>query len=386
MGFLTGRVTFLRYRVDGSVPGLFGPDHLEKLAQHVIGKQRTESKDGTEVGWIAGEDILDTNFELEKNVVADALSFSLRVDTQKLPGDLLRAYAREELESLAASNPSGRPNAKQKKEAREAARERLELEGQDGRFTRRKASPLLWDGQANQLLVGATSPSVLDHVQRLFQETFGCSLTFLDAGQRALDQVKGEVELRPSLFLPGAGQAEVTWADDTASPVFLGNEFLLWLWFTLEEHGDTLALADGSQLAVMLAKTLSLECPRGLSGSETIRSDGPTRLPEARRAIQAGKLPRQAGLILVRHDQQYELTLQAEILAVNGAKLPKGEEIEERARMEERVGQLRQLLESLDRLYDAFLHKRLGSDWAVELAQIQKWLQREKKSRLAEAA
>jgi hypothetical protein len=46
-------------------------------------------------------------------------------------------------------------------------------------------------------------------------------------------------------------------------------------------------------------------------------NEGPTRLPEAFRALQAGKLPRKAGLILVRHDQQYELTLQAETLAVS---------------------------------------------------------------------
>ena len=68
----------------------------------------------------------------------------------------------------------------------------------------------------------------------------------------------------------------------------------------------------------MLARTLTLECPRGQTGSESITSDGPTRLPEARRAIQAGKLPRKAGLTLVRHEQQYELTLQAETLAVGG--------------------------------------------------------------------
>ncbi len=69
MGFFTGRVTFVRYQVDGSSPGLFGPEHLEKLSTHAIGKQRVEAKDGTEAGWIAGDDILDTGFDLAKNVV-----------------------------------------------------------------------------------------------------------------------------------------------------------------------------------------------------------------------------------------------------------------------------------------------------------------------------
>ena len=36
----------------------------------------------------------------------------------------------------------------------------------------------------------------------------------------------------------------------------------------------------------MLTKTLSLECPRGQTGKETISSEGPTKLPEAMRALQ----------------------------------------------------------------------------------------------------
>ena len=39
---------------------------------------------------------------------------------------------------------------------------------------------------------------------------------------------------------------------------FLGNEFLLWLWYTLENETDTLKLADGSEATLMLARTLTL--------------------------------------------------------------------------------------------------------------------------------
>jgi hypothetical protein len=172
---------------------------------------------------------------------------------------------------------------------------------------------------------------------------------------------------------------------DPSGHGYLGNEFLLWLWFFLDSEGDTLPLGDDSQLAVMLARTLVLDCPHAQSGNETIRSASPIQLPEARRAIQAGKLPRQAGMILVRHEQQYELTLQAESLTVSGAKLPANEEREERARLEERVGQLRHLLETLDLLYDAFLARRLSGEWKPELERMQKWLQRDEKGRLAAA-
>src|SRR5205823_5661569 len=116
--------------------------------------------------------ILDTGFKLEKNVVNDALHFCLRVDTLKIPSDMLRAYAQVELEGLAAGNPSGIPSARQKKEAREIARERLEDEAKDGRFLKRKAYPVLWDAQSNELLVGSTAVSVVDRLLVLFEQTF----------------------------------------------------------------------------------------------------------------------------------------------------------------------------------------------------------------------
>ncbi len=124
----------------------------------------------------------------------------------------------------------------------------------------------------------------------------------------------------------------------------------------------------------MLTRTLSLECPRGQTGKESISSDGPTRLPEAMRAVQAGKLPRKVGVTMVRHDQAYEFVLQAETLAVSGAKLPVPEGEEEHARQEERVTQVRHFLETLDLIYGAFSQRRLSDQWEKELAKIKKWL------------
>ena len=387
MGFFSGRVTFLRFRVGGRVPGSFGPDHLERLGAHAIGKQRVASADGVEVGWTAGDHILDTRFELAKNVVNDTLHFCLRVDQQKVPNDLLRAYAAVELQALAAGNPSGLPSARQKREARANARDRLEQEAADGRYLRRKAYPILWDGLSNELLVGTTSATALDRLHTLFKHTFGEGFERVGAGERAYrlaelrQQTRGADDATASAFVPGVSPTAVAWVPDEASRDFLGNEFLLWLWYKLDDESDTLELSDGSEVAAMLARSLVLECPRGQTGRESIHSDGPGRLPEARRAIQAGKLPRQAGLILARQDQQYELTLHAETLAVTGAKLPAADGEQERARLEERVNQLRHLQETLDLLYDAFGRVRLAEGWAKELARVQKWLQREERGR-----
>jgi hypothetical protein len=382
MGFFSGRVTFARYRVLGPSPGMLGAKYLERLSERAIGQQRVASPDGAEAGWTAGDHILDTAFDLEKNVVSDALHFCLRVDTNKPPADLLRAYTQIELQALAAGNPSGFPSARQKREARDTARERLEDEARDGRFLKRKAYPVLWDALTNELLVGSTAESVVDRLTVLFEQTFGHGLEPLGSGRQMFRlaevrrQTRGVDDAEPSPFVPGVSPSEVAWLPDEANRDFLGNEYLLWLWFMLDSDSDTIRLNDGSKAAVMLTRTLVLECPRGQTGRETIVSDGPTRLPEARRAIQGGKLPRKVGMIIVRHDHQYELTLQGETLAVSGVRLPAPDAADERGRLEERVGQLRHLLETLDLLYDAFSQHRAGAGWAKELARMQKWLAR----------
>jgi hypothetical protein len=389
MGFFSGRVTFGRYRIKGRAPGMFGPQHLERLEAHAIGKQRVAAADGVEVGWTAGEHILDTTFDLAKNIVNDTLHFCLRVDTTKIPGDLLKAYTQVELQGLAAGNPSGRPSARQKREARELAREKLEQEARDGRFLKRKVFPILWDALSNELLLGTTSVTAIDRLHTLFEQTFGHGFEPLGAGQQAFrlseprQQTRGVDDAIPAPFVPGVSPSEVAWLLDENSRDFLGNEYLLWLWYMLDSESDTIRLSDGSAAAVMLARTLVLECPRGQTGRESITSDGPTSLPEARRAIQAGKLPRKVGLTIVRHDQQYELTLQAETMAVSGAKLPAPEASEERARLEERVNQVRHLLETLDLLYDAFSARRASDLWIKELPKMQKWLQRDERGRLS---
>ena len=150
----------------------------------------------------------------------------------------------------------------------------------------------------------------------------------MNAGRQAFllaelrEQTRGIDDAGPAAFVPGPGKPIVAWVPDEASRDFLGNEFLLWLWHVLDAESDTLKVSDDSEVTAMFARTLVLECPRGQTGRESITSDGPAKLPEARRAIQAGKLPRKAGLTLVRHDRQYDLTLHAESLAVTGAKLP----------------------------------------------------------------
>ena len=231
---------------------------------------------------------------------------------------------------------------------------------------------------------------MLERLLALFRETFDRDLEPITAGsiaqalsadpERRRRPAGGELRERP---VPTAGEpaspaSMLAWSgDDQTGLDYLGNEFMVWIWHALQNSGGTIKLADGSEVSVMLAKTLTLDCPRGETGRDQLADDVPTRLPEALRRLQAGKLPRRAGMILVRHGAQYELTMQAESFAVSGAALPKPEDgpLSPSEFRIARLESLRHLTETIDLLFAAYLDRRTSKVWAEELGRIRGWLQ-----------
>ena len=150
MGFFTGRVSFRPLPGRWPSPALFGPDHLEKLS--IPGHRqagRAEGKDGTEAGWIAGEDILDLGFDLAKNVVNDALHFSSGSTPRSCPPTCSAPTPARNSRPWPPRTPAGGPASSRRRRPERRPGQRLEAEAKDGRFTRRKAYPLLWDGLSN---------------------------------------------------------------------------------------------------------------------------------------------------------------------------------------------------------------------------------------------
>lgn len=381
MGFLSGRMSFERFRVTGEAPRQFDSEHVETLEQFSIGQAETASLEAVRAGFLAGEHLLDLQFNLEKNIINDALHFAIRLDTDQIPAAVRRAWLQLELAALTVDNPSGRPTRAQRQEAKEAVEARCEEEAQTGKFRRMQQFPVLWDAREGVLYFGGSSGSAIDQFKDLFSRAFDLELERISSGAIAQQwaaekkQRKALEDVAPSSFHQHEAHAEILWWNGHSENYdYLGNEFLLWLWWQWETESDTLALPDGTEVTGMLARTLSLECPRGESGKETISAESPVQLPEARQAIQSGKLPRKAGLTLVRHGQQYDLALQAESFAVGGARIQTPDEGEGRGALEDRVDSVRAFSETLDLLFQAFCERRIGKAWNSELGQMRDWL------------
>ena len=383
MSFASGSLSFVRFAVVGNSPGQITEEVLEKFAEHKLLEADGVVPDDENWGWCGGRHVLDGEFSFDANVYNDCVHVGLRIDTHRPPGDVKRAYLM--IEEQAASK-DGFISKAAKRDAKDAAMRKLDDEKREGRFRKSKMTPILWDVK-NSTLYGPSAVSVQEKLYEIFDRTFGLSLIPLTSGNLALRRLEGTgkrrdyEDARPSRFVAGpqgeSQPAEYPWvAKGPQAKDFFGNEFLAWLWWTTETHGGGIDTAGAGSVDVMVEKVLDLDCVFGMTGRDTLKSDGPTHMPEARHALRSGKVPRKLGLLL-DGPAAYSLTLSGESLAASTLALPDVEDADSpRVVFEERINLLRDFGRTLDGLFNAFLDKRAGSGWPATTAAIREWIHR----------
>jgi hypothetical protein len=388
MGFASGSVSFRRYAVLGKakdMPKLADEALLEKLAEHVLKPGEFGGVEDVEYGWSGGRHIFDSRFTFDRNVFNDAIVFALRFDTNKVPGDLKKAYEAMEEDAVAANNPSGFISKAQKKGVKDVVRQKVEEEMKSGKFRKSKLVPILWDVPGQMLYSTATGGS-LEKLMEIFERTFGLELQPLTAGSLARQiledksKTRDYEDLKPTRFAYGpdgeSAYPEYPWVAKGPQPKdFLGNEFLVWLWHEADAKNGLVTTESAGEVALMFDRALELDCAYGQTGKDSIRGVGPSRTPEARDALRVGKLPRKAGLILDAGGSAFDLTVAAESLAVGSAKLPEVEDADTpRKLFEERVTLLRDLGKTIDGLFGSFLKLRASSSWEGQTNAIRRWI------------
>jgi hypothetical protein len=376
--------------VVGKSPKSVDQSMLDALAEHALKPGEFGLPEEEEYGWSGGRHVLDGQFSFEHNVYADALHFALRIDTNKVPGELKKAYVMMEEEAVASTNPSGFISKNQKKDVKDTVRKKVDADLRSGKFRRSKLVPMLWDLPTHTLFCSA-SGSTYEKVSEIFERTFRLKLEPLTAGSlgmRALEDHKRRrdyEDLRPTRFVTGPeGESQYPdypWTAKGPEPKdFLGNEFLVWLWHEADARTSTIATESG-EVTIYIDRSLELDCAYGQTGKDALKGDGPSRMPEALDALRSGKVPRKAGLIADINRQQYAFTLSAESLALGAAKLPEIEEADSpRVLFEERIALLRDLCKGIDALYATFLKLRASSNWEGHVSQIRRWIKKTEKA------
>lgn len=415
MSFRSGSVSCVRCAVSaGKAPDSVDDSIFEALQSNRIRPESAGQGTPTASGWIAGRHLLDMWFGYEANAFGGCLLASMRTDTAKVPAGLLRAYRALALDEAAGigsrATASGGEPRRMTRADRLDARDRAERRGQEelsqGLWRRVAERPVLWDLALGTLWSPVGADAAFQELNALMDATFGCRIERQTAGRLAGQILAGRGrsrhmdDLAPTAFVPppqevgtdpeGAPRRigetpDAPWS--TIHPAdWLGNEFLLWLWWASERQEGLVETEEG-EVAFVLERTLDMSCAWGVSGESAVRGDAPTRSPEAARGLLSGKLPRKCGITVSVHGRAYRMTLQADRLEYSGVLIPKPEDApgSEREAVERRIDSFLTLDRAMVALYTAFLMARTADTWPAQRDAMRTWMHERAGSRAAAA-
>lgn len=160
---------------------------------------------------------------------------------------------------------------------------------------------------------------------------------------------------------------------------FLGDEFLTWLWFTIENDpglfrsvdADCTVLEIGNRIVLENRKTKSIE-------RISIKGDD-AGLEEGRVALRKGALVSEMVLVFKTGEYQWDFALKGETLSMANFRVPGPAAPQSPEQMDEFISEryefVNKILKFIENLYKAFINLRLSARWATkQVPVIHKWI------------
>lgn len=360
MPFDSGSISFRVCDLKQPMP----EDTLERFAEKAAGPLEYVKQD-PKWGWVSGRHLLETRIDDETAYAGGYLHLTLRQAERKIPASLLKAECRmEELAALKEQN-SERLSRKQKKQIKEDVTERLvptmppTLSG----------THFVVDEGYKKLYVTATSDRQLDIFQAMFYQTVGIEPVPLSPEILAAEV--SETELASLALLNFSSEIP----DDVAGGT-LGQSFLTWLWFFLEQNGGVLPKTQLGEFSMMIDGPLVFVSEGKGALESSIRKGLPTISAEAKAALTVGKKLKRAKVVLARgKDHQWQTTVDADSLVFRSMKLPEGEALDPASIFEERITNIYVFQTILTELFKKFVKEVSNPSRVAEIQkEAQAWV------------
>jgi len=201
MGLLSRTATFVRYSVEGELPGNFWEFAAERISQFAF-QDIDDTFDEYSIGWVSVDNMFDSSFAHASYAAGDYIVLSLRIDERKVSKTLLQKFSLKEQERI----------KKEKQVPRLSRSERVRIK-EDVRLQLVKKSlplpsvyDLCWNLADNTVLFFSTSTKAQSVLEDFFKECFGLTIMlqvpYLTAAH-LLDTARQEKleELQPQIFV-----------------------------------------------------------------------------------------------------------------------------------------------------------------------------------------
>ena len=201
MGLLSKSATFVRFTVEGELPGNFWDFAAQRIPQYAF-RDIDDSYDEYSIGWVSVLNMFDAEFRYASYAAGDYIVLGMRIDERKVPSAVLRKFCLKEEERL----------KKERQLPKLSRGQRLEIKENVKLMLTKKAMPapavydLCWNMADGTALFFSTNGKAQTALEDLFKETFGLHLMlqvpYLTAGHLiGRDQEDGLANLSASIFI-----------------------------------------------------------------------------------------------------------------------------------------------------------------------------------------
>jgi hypothetical protein len=162
---------------------------------------------------------------------------------------------------------------------------------------------------------------------------------------------------------------------------FLGNEFLTWLWYTLENRSEQLVKIDADLSTLEIGNRMVLENRRS-EGLETITIKGDDAgLEEGLLALKKGALVTEMNLIYRSGDITWQFNLKGESLNISSFKTPETAVTQTKEDIEgavlEKIFLYEKVILFIEGAFRYFVRLRISDDWEKKMiSQMKQWINR----------
>lgn len=160
---------------------------------------------------------------------------------------------------------------------------------------------------------------------------------------------------------------------------FLGDEFLTWLWYIIENDRGFLKKIDSECVSLEIGNRIVLENRSGKSVERISINGDDAGLEEGRIALRKGALVTEMSLVFKTSEFQWNFSVKGESLNLSNIKTPgphlpqSAEEIE--SFLGEKTEFYTKLFNLIDKIYSFFVKNRISSTWdSKDIPGIKKWI------------
>ena len=201
MGLLSRTATFVRYTVEGELPGNFWNFAAERIAQFAF-QDIDDTFDEYSVGWVSIDNMFDASFAHASYAVGDYIVLSLRIDERKVSKTLLQKFSLKEEERIKKVKQIPRLNRSERVRIKEDVRLQLVKKS----LPLPSVYDLCWNLADNTVLFFSISTKAQSVLEDFFKECFGLTIILQVPYLSATNLLEASLQerlqdLRPQVFV-----------------------------------------------------------------------------------------------------------------------------------------------------------------------------------------